>query len=69
MSVVPFELRPGSRVLICGAGGGWDFVCGLPIALELEARGHRAHLLSYSFTDLDAIEGASWQGVRGACSR
>jgi hypothetical protein len=52
MSSVPFELPPSSGVLVVGAGGGFDFVCGLPIALELEARGHDVHLANYSFSNL-----------------
>jgi hypothetical protein len=52
MRVVPFELPAGCGVLLVGAGGGFDFVCGLPVALELEARGHRVELANYSFSNL-----------------
>jgi hypothetical protein len=38
MSDLPLELPPGCTVLVAGAGGGFDFLCGLPIVLELEAR-------------------------------
>lgn len=60
MSLVPFQLPDGCSVLIAGAGGGYDFVCGLPIALELESRGHSVHLANYSFTDLSAVRDARW---------
>lgn len=62
MTIVPFALPERSSVLVAGAGGGWDFLCGLPLALELEAAGHRVHFASYSFTDLAAIEGGTWRG-------
>ena len=54
MYVVPFALPPHSNVLLVGAGGGFDFFCGLPIALELEAAGHTVHLANYSFSNLGA---------------
>lgn len=54
---VPFELEEGSRVLVAGCGGGYDVVCALPIALELRRQGHRVHLASYAFTDLDSVPG------------
>ena len=57
--VVPFTLPEGSSVLVVGAGGGFDFVCGLPIALELEARGHDVHIANYSFTNLLAVTNAT----------
>jgi hypothetical protein len=60
MRLVPFDLPPGCKVLLVGAGGGFDFVCGLPVAFELEARGHTVHLANYSFSlvwyfDADAV--------------
>ncbi|MEW6676713.1 MAG: DUF1152 domain-containing protein [Pseudomonadota bacterium] len=60
MSLVPFQLPEGCSVLVAGAGGGYDFVCGLPIALELESRGHPVHLANYSFTELSAVSNARW---------
>lgn len=60
MSLVPFQLPDRCSVLVTGAGGGYDFVCGLPIALELESRGHSVHLANYSFTNLSAVQGAIW---------
>jgi hypothetical protein len=58
MSIFPIPLAEHSQVLLIGAGGGFDIVCGLPIALELEAQGHTVHLANYSFTDLRLIVGA-----------
>ena len=58
MQIVPFTLPEASSVLVVGAGGGFDFVCGLPIALELEARGHEVHIANYSFTNLRTVTNA-----------
>ncbi len=33
------QMRAARRVLIAGAGGGFDFLCGLPLMLSLEAQG------------------------------
>lgn len=60
MRVFPIDLPAGCPVLVTGAGGGFDFVCGLPIALELEDRGHPVHLGSYSFSDLSAVQDGHW---------
>ena len=52
MSILPFDLPADSHVLIIGAGGGFDFLCGVPLGLELQNQGHEVHYASYSFTDL-----------------
>lgn len=57
---LPFEIPPNSKVLIAGAGGGYDFLCGLPIALELQKQGHLIFFSNYSFTDLKAVQNAEW---------
>jgi hypothetical protein len=59
MHLVPFDLPPGCNVLLVGAGGGFDLVCGLPVAFELEARGHTVHLANYSFSNLAAAGDAT----------
>lgn len=59
MNLAPFDLPAGARVLVAGAGGGFDFLVGLPIALDLEERGHEVHLASYSFTELSAVRRAT----------
>jgi hypothetical protein len=48
------------RVLIAGAGGGFDFLCGLPLFFALEARGCHVQMANLSFTPLQAVQGATW---------
>lgn len=55
---LPFKLPERSRVLIAGAGGGFDVYCALPVALKLRECGHEVHLANYSFTNLAAVRGA-----------
>lgn len=52
------RVGPGSRVLIAGAGGGYDVVCGLPLFVALEAAGCRPFLASFSSTPLNDMAGA-----------
>ncbi|GAB4409632.1 MAG: DUF1152 domain-containing protein [Anaerolineae bacterium] len=40
------------NLLIAGMGGGFDLFCGLPIYFELQKRGQKAHLASFSFSDI-----------------
>src|SRR4029079_6376579 len=61
MRVLPFDLPQGG-VLVAGAGGGFDFLCGLAIALELELRGYHVHIANYSFTRLNHGRGGRWHG-------
>jgi hypothetical protein len=52
------RLASAQRVLIAGAGGGYDVYCGLPLFLALRAQGKEVHLASLSFTylgDTDAV--------------
>jgi len=51
-------MKPDSRVLVAGAGGGYDVVCGLPLFFALEAAGCRAFLASFSSTPLNDMTGA-----------
>ena len=56
---LPFELKPGSRILVVGAGGGSDVVCALPAALALRRAGHEVWLGSLaSVVPLAQVEGA-----------
>ncbi|MDQ5937729.1 MAG: hypothetical protein QG574_5088 [Cyanobacteriota bacterium erpe_2018_sw_21hr_WHONDRS-SW48-000092_B_bin.40] len=55
---LPFSLPANSRVLVTGAGGGFDVFCALPVALQLKENGHEVHLGNYSFTNLEAVRGA-----------
>lgn len=50
-------LAPGSRVLLAGAGGGYDVMGAVPLLVELEAQGCAVHLASLSFTRLEALPG------------
>ena len=46
-----------ANILISGAGGGFDFLCGLPLAYELKQQGHTVVFSNYSFTDLRLLKG------------
>lgn len=46
------RLRVARRVLIAGAGGGFDVYAGLPLALALAGQGKEVHLANLSFADL-----------------
>jgi hypothetical protein len=54
------RLRPASRVLVAGAGGGFDVYAGLPLALALHAAGKQVHLANLSFTDLNVLDMDDW---------
>lgn len=62
MSIFPFDVRKKTRFLVAGAGGGYDFLCGLPICLALESRGHDVVIANYSFTPLSMVKGGKWHG-------
>lgn len=63
MQIIPFPLKPNSKVLIAGAGGGFDFLCGLPLGLELQASGHEVHYANYTFTNLEKVRSAVWHSA------
>jgi hypothetical protein len=46
------RLRPCKDVLVAGAGGGFDVLSALPLALALEADGKRVHLANLTFSYL-----------------
>jgi hypothetical protein len=56
---LPFfdELRSAQRILIAGAGGGFDVFCGLPLYFSLTNAGKTVHLANLSFTDLGSCDG------------
>lgn len=54
------RLRDARRVLIAGAGGGFDVYAGLPLALALRALGKDVHLANLSFTDLHGLDRDVW---------
>ncbi|MFO0595281.1 MAG: DUF1152 domain-containing protein [Myxococcaceae bacterium] len=50
------HLRSCQRVLIAGAGGGFDVYAGLPLALALWNRGQEVHLANLSFSYLESTD-------------
>lgn len=57
--LLSFELPPEATVLVAGAGGGYDVVCALPLALALRREGHRVHLASNSSSPLSEVAQAT----------
>ena len=49
-------LKDSNRILLAGAGGGYDVFSGLPLYFKLKALGHEVFLANYSFTPLDRTE-------------
>jgi hypothetical protein len=59
-SIPLFErVASAERVLIAGAGGGFDVFAGLPLYFALRAAGKQVHLANLSFTPLSAPPAAS----------
>lgn len=54
------RLREARRVLVSGAGGGFDIYAGLPLALALRAAGKEVHLANLSFADLHGLSLDVW---------
>ncbi|MCW8381805.1 DUF1152 domain-containing protein [Streptomyces justiciae] len=54
------RLRAARRVLVAGAGGGFDVYAGLPLALALQAAGKEVHLANLSFADLYGLDLDAW---------
>jgi hypothetical protein len=54
------RLRSARRVLVAGAGGGFDVYAGLPLALALRSAGKEVHLASLSFADLYGLDAEVW---------
>ena len=54
------RLRGHERILVAGAGGGFDVMCGLPIAFALEAMGKTVHLANLTFSYLGGSDAASF---------
>ncbi|MEV8093460.1 DUF1152 domain-containing protein [Kitasatospora sp. NPDC085879] len=54
------RLRAADRILIAGAGGGFDVYAGLPIALALRAAGKEVHLANLSFSHLHGLDPEVW---------
>lgn len=49
------RLQGVRRILVAGAGGGYDVVCGPPLFFALEALGYEVHLASLSSTPLNDV--------------
>lgn len=54
------RLQPARRVLIAGAGGGFDIYAGLPLALSLWEQGKDVHLANLSFSHLHGMDLDAW---------
>lgn len=54
------RLKDCQRVLIAGAGGGFDVYAGLPLALALRADGKQVHLANLSFAALHGLDLEDW---------
>ncbi|MEM9191727.1 MAG: DUF1152 domain-containing protein [Myxococcota bacterium] len=48
-------LERSARVLLAGAGGGYDIFCGLPLYFALEAEGKQVFLANLSFSNLGGV--------------
>jgi hypothetical protein len=57
---IPINIPKNKNILIAGAGGGFDFLCGLPLALKLKSEGNNIIYANYSFSDLKNIRNADW---------
>ncbi len=49
-------LKDSERILVAGAGGGFDVYAGLPLAFALMDLGKTVHLANLSFSALDLID-------------
>lgn len=55
------RLESGDRILLVGAGGGFDIFAGLPLYAHLKAAGKTVHLASLSFSELKKANGYTAQ--------
>jgi hypothetical protein len=62
-------LSDSRRVLIAGAGGGFDVFAGLPLAIALRDRGADVHLANLSFTQLELVNLDAWAAPNVALIR
>jgi hypothetical protein len=51
------RLARAKNVLVAGAGGGYDVVCGVPLIIALESRGIQVHVASLISTPINDIDG------------
>lgn len=57
MLTLPFfnELKSAQKILLAGAGGGYDIMCGLPLYFGLRAEGKQVYLANLSFSFLPPL--------------
>ena len=51
------KLEKSDKILIAGAGGGFDVFCGLPLYFSLINQGKEVYLANLSFTELEHFKG------------
>ncbi len=54
------RLEPAERVLVAGAGGGFDIYAGLPLALSLLHQGKEVHLANLTFSAIEGLPLDAW---------
>ncbi|GAA2457198.1 DUF1152 domain-containing protein [Streptomyces lavendulocolor] len=54
------RLESAQRVLVAGAGGGFDIYAGLPLALSLRHQGKEVHLANLAFSAVEGLPLDSW---------
>ncbi|MFE1443528.1 DUF1152 domain-containing protein [Streptomyces sp. NPDC058739] len=54
------RLADAERILVAGAGGGFDIYSGLPLALSLLHQGKEVHLANLSFSALEGLPLDDW---------
>ncbi|MER7495140.1 MULTISPECIES: DUF1152 domain-containing protein [Streptomyces] len=54
------RLADAERILVAGAGGGFDIYSGLPLALSLRHQGKEVHLANLSFSALAGLPAEDW---------
>ena len=62
--LMPVHVKDHSTILISGCGGGFDFLCGSPIGLDLERLGCKVVYSSYSFSNVLGIRNGKKIGDR-----
>ncbi|MGW0706138.1 DUF1152 domain-containing protein [Streptomyces sp. NPDC002643] len=54
------RLTEAERIVVAGAGGGFDVYAGLPLAFALRSAGKRVHLANLSFSELHGLNREVW---------
>lgn len=59
MNPLPFfkQLEQAKRILISGAGGGFDIFCGLPLYFHLRDQGKEVFLANLTFSNITTVKG------------